>query len=96
MTIRRDDDVIFLESACGVEDAEILLQAIQSGATMLDWGGCTYLHTGCLQLMMASSLPLRGLPDAALTRWVAPMLLRRMAPDSSPEPQQILLMEVQL
>jgi hypothetical protein len=95
MTIRRDDDVIFLEGICGVEDSEVLLHEIQAGTTMLDWSGCTYLHTGCLQLVMATALPLRGAPaDAALTRWVTPMVMRRMVPEPPREPQQPLLMEV--
>ncbi len=38
MTIRPDDAVIFLEGDCGLEDAEVLLQDIQAGATLIDSG----------------------------------------------------------
>lgn len=95
MTIRRENDVIFLEEICSVEDSEVLLQEIQAGATSMDWSRCTYLHTGCLQLMMAAGLPVSGVPaDAALSRWVAPMVAWRPAPDMPTKPKQTTLMEV--
>jgi hypothetical protein len=82
MTIRRDENVIFLEDACTVEDADALLAELQAGAGLLDWTGCTFLHTACLQLILAARLPLRGTPaDAALARWAAPLL-----PPATPAP----------
>jgi hypothetical protein len=75
MTIRRGDDVIFLEQACTVEDADALLAEIQAGAALFDWTSCSFLHTACLQLILAAGLPVRGKPaDAALARWVAPLV----------------------
>ncbi len=75
MTIRRSEDVIFLEEVCTVEDADALLAEIQAGAAMFDWTGCTFLHTACLQLILASALPMRGNPaDAALASWAVPLV----------------------
>ncbi len=75
MTIRRDEDVVMLEATCPVEDAEILMQEVQAGAALLDWSGCSHLHTACLQVILVSRLPIRGVPaNPALARWVGPIL----------------------
>ncbi len=75
MTIRRDDDAVLLEEVCDVEDAEVLMQHLQAGATAIDWSGCRHLHTACLQVMLAAGLPVRGTPASPeLLRWVAPLL----------------------
>jgi hypothetical protein len=75
MTIRRADDVILLLDICAVEDAEVLMQELETGASWLDWSGCTHLHTACLQVMMASHVPIRGNPaKPENARWVAPIL----------------------
>lgn len=75
MTIRRADDVVMLEETCPVEDAEILMQEVQAGAALIDWSGCSHLHTACLQVILVSRLPVRGEPaNPALARWVGPIL----------------------
>jgi hypothetical protein len=75
MTIRRDHDTVVLEGQCDVEDAEVLVQHLQAGATLIDWAGCTHLHTACLQVLLAARLPVHGTPpSASLARWVAPLL----------------------
>jgi hypothetical protein len=95
MTIRRADNVIFLEEICAVEDADTLLAEIQSGAAMFDWTGCTFLHTACLQLILASSLPMRGTPeDPALARWAAPLVIPCVAEKSPRDAVQSILMKV--
>ena len=73
--IHRDEDIIRLEGACPVEDAEVLLQQVQQGAAALDWNGCSFLHTACVQVILASGLSLRGTPaNDELARWLAPLL----------------------
>lgn len=74
MPIRRDDDTIHLEGVCAVEDAEELLQQLQSGATAIDWTSCQHLHAACLQLMIAVRLPIHGTPaNPEIARWLLPL-----------------------
>ncbi len=74
--IERQGDIIRLEGVCSVEDAEALLRQIQQGAVALEWGGCTSLHTACLQVILAAGIGLQGTPaDDKLARWLAPLLL---------------------
>ncbi len=95
MTIRRSEDMIFLEEACTVEDADALLAEIQAGAAMFDWTGCSFLHTACLQLVLASRLPVRGIPeDAALARWAAPLVTPYTAADLPRQTLQPILTKV--
>jgi hypothetical protein len=97
MTIRRTDDAVLLEDACPVEDAEILMQHLQAGATLIDWSGCTHLHTACLQVILAGRMPVRGTPaNPLLAHWLAPILLRNstsVPPLAAPEPRADCLME---
>ena len=76
MAIRRVDETIFLDGVCAVEDAELLVQQFD-GATAIDWGGCTHLHAACLQMMLASGLPIGGTPvNPELARWLVPVVHR--------------------
>jgi hypothetical protein len=91
MTIRRADNVVLLEDVCPVDDAEILMRHLQSGASVIDWGGCAHLHAACLQVILAARLPVRGATaNAALLRWVQPLL----PSGALPEPETALLMKV--
>jgi hypothetical protein len=98
MTIRRVDDAVLLEDVCAVEDAEILMQELQAGASFMDWSGCTHLHTACLQLILAARLPMRGTPaNPELARWLAPILHSSATPDLkliASEPETASLLEV--
>jgi hypothetical protein len=76
MTIRREQDAVLLEGACGVDDAEVLMQELQAGAARVDWSGCVELHTACLQVLLAARAPLFGTPaNARIARWLGPILL---------------------
>jgi hypothetical protein len=75
MAIRRAADTIFLEGVCAVEDAETLLEHLQSGATTIDWSGCTHLHAACFQMLLVARLPMRGPPaNLEIVRWLEPIL----------------------
>ena len=52
MTVRRGDNgMIVLDGVCPVEDAEPLLQMLQTmPAAGIDWTQCRQLHTAVLQL----------------------------------------------
>ncbi len=63
MTIRIDDQTIFLEGICRVEDAEPLLQAITSSPdAMADIGGATRIHLALIQILIAAQTPVKGVP----------------------------------
>ena len=78
MTVRRSDDgTLALEGVCPVEDAEALLQLLQTGpAPALDWTQCHQMHTAVLQVILASGItPLGPCGDALVRQWLAPKLL---------------------
>jgi hypothetical protein len=90
MTVRRSGDAVLLEDVCPVDDAEILMQHLQTGAAVIDWSGCAHLHTACLQVILAARLPVRGATaNVALLRWIQPLL----PATASPEPETALLMK---
>ena len=59
-----------------VEDAELLVQALAAHPQLLvDWQGCTHLHTAVLQVILAARPSLVGpCGDAWIQRWVEPQL----------------------
>jgi hypothetical protein len=84
VTVRSaDNGVLVLEGACPVEDAETLLQLLQTRPTAgLDWTQCRQLHTAVLQVVLASGLiPLGPCGDPFVESWLA---LKRNQKDSSP------------
>jgi hypothetical protein len=46
MTVQRVDQAIVLDGVCPVEDAELLMLELQTDVHVIDWSGCTHLHTG--------------------------------------------------
>jgi hypothetical protein len=80
VTVRSGDNgTLVLEGACPVEDAEVLLQLLQTRPTAtLDWTQCRQLHTAVLQVVLASGLaPLGPCGDPFVGQWLAPKLLQR-------------------
>jgi hypothetical protein len=74
VTVRRSDDGrVVLEGVCPVEDAEVLLQLLQTGpAVALDWTKCHQLHTAVLQVILASGIVPQGpCGDALVRHWLA-------------------------
>ncbi len=73
MTVRRNDrGTILLEGNCPLEDAEPLLEFLQSDATAaIDWSGCGQVHTAVLQLVLACQRPIAGpCGDPFVRRWI--------------------------
>lgn len=73
MTVRSaDNDMLVLEGECPVEDAETLLQQLQSKPTAtVDWTQCNYLHTAVLQVILASGrIPSSICGDPFVSRWL--------------------------
>ncbi|MDQ2103636.1 hypothetical protein [Azospirillum isscasi] len=76
--IRLEGTTIRLEGACPVEEAERLLELLQSGTpTGIDMGGCRSVHTAVLQLLLASPLPIHAPADE-------PLLAGLLAKDRTP------------
>ena len=74
MSVRRQDNgTIVLEGSCPVEDAEPLLQLLQSTpAASVDWTQCRHLHTAVLQVVLAGRPALVGpCGDPWIARWAA-------------------------
>ena len=78
MTVRRSaNGALVLEGVCPVEDAETLLQLLQTApGGPIDWTECRQLHTAVLQVILASGIVPAGLcGDALVRQWLAPKLL---------------------
>jgi hypothetical protein len=77
MTVRRSDSgAIVLDGVCPVEDAEPLLQMLQTmpGAEV-DLRQCRQLHTAVLQLLLASGRVVIGpCGDPWVAQWLVPKL----------------------
>jgi len=77
VTVRSSENgVVLLEGVCPVEDAETLLQLLQTiPAAALDWTQCRQMHTAVLQVVLASGLiPLGPCGDTLVEQWLAPRL----------------------
>jgi hypothetical protein len=80
VTIRRDDNgSIVLDGNCPVEDAEPLLQLLQSTLEpRCDWTGCGKLHSAVVQVILAARPALAGpCGDPWVQQWVAPHLANK-------------------
>jgi hypothetical protein len=73
VSVRRDDSgTVVLEGKCPVEDAELLLQLLQStpGAPC-DLTRCDHLHTAVVQVILAARPALIGpCGDAWVEQWI--------------------------
>jgi hypothetical protein len=76
---RRDSGTVILDGECPVEDAEALLQLLQTmPGAVLDWTQCRRLHTAVLQVVLASgSVPVGPCGDAWVAQWLAPKLSQK-------------------
>ncbi|MGF9758911.1 hypothetical protein AAII07_27295 [Microvirga sp. 0TCS3.31] len=74
MSARLDGNVIVLEGACRVEDAEPLLGWLQADRGLIvDLTGAEHLHTAVLQVLIAMRPVLKGTArDAFIREWLTP------------------------
>lgn len=81
MTIKLDGQVIRLEAACPVDDAEPLLELLQRGTHLtVDVEGCGRIHTAVLQVLLAARPIVTGVPADSFARdWLLPMLREKPA-----------------
>ncbi|KMO11111.1 hypothetical protein [Methylobacterium platani] len=76
MSVRRDGDLIRLEGACPVEEAETLAALLLARPkAAVEWSGCTVLHTAVVQVLLRLRPRLQGsCGDPFAARWLAPVL----------------------
>jgi len=69
---RRDDGTILLEGDCPVDDAEPLLQLLQTTpVASVDWTRSRHLHTAVLQVIVAARPTLIGrCGDPWVAEWI--------------------------
>jgi hypothetical protein len=80
MTVRRSDNgTLVLDGVCPVEDAEALLQLLQTApSAVVDWTQCRQLHTAVLQVILAAGIvPVGPCGDAWIAEWAAPKLAQK-------------------
>ena len=77
MTVRRADDAIWLEGACGSDDAATLHEVLMPDPrSIVDWSRCDAIHAAVLQVLLAVRPPMRGAPAGSFLRLhVAPLLM---------------------
>ena len=71
--LRNPEGTVVLAGRCPVEDAETLLQLLQSSAdARLDWTQCSGLHTAVLQVVLAMRPALTGpCGDPFVAKWLS-------------------------
>lgn len=77
MTVRTaDDGAIELADVCPADDAERLLRLLlERPDATIDWRLCEDAHAAVVQVLLASSAPVRGPPRGQfLSRFVAPLV----------------------
>lgn len=75
MTARLDGDLIRLEGACHVEEAEVLAGLLAAGPRSVDLTACQTLHAAVAQVLLAYRPPLQGQPaDPFLSGFLVPAL----------------------
>lgn len=62
MSVIARNGVVRLEGHCPVEDAEVLVRALQGGASCVDVSDCLGLHAAVLQALLVFKPPIVGAP----------------------------------
>lgn len=75
MTTRLEGEIIRLEGACRVEEAEALAGLLAAGGRVVDLGACETMHGAVVQALLAFRPLLAGAPsDAFLRELLVPAL----------------------
>jgi hypothetical protein len=85
-----EGNLVQFQEVCAVEDAMPLLDCLRTqDGVGVDLGGCTYLHTALLQLILLARPSIARAPtDPFLSRWLAPLTTWDRAGDlSSAKPE---------
>jgi hypothetical protein len=85
MTVRRGErGEILLEGTCPVEEAETLLGLlVAEPRAIVDWSGCTRLHTAVFQVLLAVRPSIQG---ACQDPFAAAWLASHLRPDRGVRP----------
>jgi len=84
MSVRVEQNIIHLDGACAVGDAEPLLAALQDCArAVVDISAATRLHLAVVQLLLATRPAIRGVPSDPFLRDQILPLLRQVNPDDA-------------
>jgi hypothetical protein len=76
MTVRCEDDVVFLEGACPVEDAESLLVLFQQQPDrQIDLSQCVRAHSAVVQVLLVAQPRLHGTgAKGFVQQWIVPLI----------------------
>jgi len=87
MSVRLDGNIVFLEGACRVEDAEPLLGLLQAGrGRAVNLTDAEHLHAAVLQVLMALRPTIQGTAgDVFLRDWIAPALIGATSVEPGPQ-----------
>ena len=87
MSVRLDGNIVFLEGACRVEDAEALFGLLQAGRERaVNLTDAEHLHAAVLQILMALRPAIQGTAgDAFLRDWIAPTLIGATSVEPGPQ-----------
>ena len=84
MSVRLDGNIIILEGACRVEDAEPLLGWLQTDRSrIVDLTRAEHLHAAVFQILLALRPALTGAgKDAFIRDWITPALITTSSTDT--------------
>jgi hypothetical protein len=76
MPLRFEDDTVYFEENCAVEEALTLTEHLRFHAySRTDLSRCTYLHTSLAQVLLAMKPRIVAMPEEPfLARWLTPLL----------------------
>lgn len=78
MSVRIEQDGVWLEGICPVEEAETLLKALLEGAAWVDLSRAGRLHTAVVQVLLAGTVAVAGVPSDPFTRrYLMPLFAAR-------------------
>jgi hypothetical protein len=85
MPLLFEGELVRFQDVCAVEEAMSLVERLRNHErAAVDLGGCTYLHTALLQLLLLARPTIAHAPtDPFLSRWLTPLTTCDRADDLS-------------